>query len=99
MTIVSTLCAALGALSVGAGEAEEALATDAMYIVETYVQGAPSLDRARIRVRPHMFPSTVDLYHRVYERLSRIGRTCELLEMMPYIDEYLFWIESMVEPM
>ena len=93
------LCAALAALSVGAGAAEEALAADAMYIVEAYVSGAPALDPTRIRVRPDMFPSTVKLYHRVFDRLNRIGRTCELLEMMPYIDEYLFWIESMIHPL
>lgn len=86
------LCAALAALNVGAGEAEEALAADALYIVEAYVRGAPELDRTRIRVRPHMFASSMELYHRVFNRLSQIGRTCELLEMMPYIDEYLFWV-------
>ena len=91
----TALCSALSALSVDAGAAEEALAADALYIVEAYVHGATSLDRTRIRVRRRMFASTVELYTRVYERLSHIGCTRELLEMMPYIDEYLFWIEFM----
>lgn len=66
------------------------LARDVMYIVELFkTECNCDLDPAMFMLAPGYYSTSVDMYGDVVRIVSEMGMGSEILEMMPYIDDYL----------
>ena len=65
------------------------LSHDLRVIITCYQNQSPALDTSHLQIEPNSYPSEKDLYHCILNALQPKGLSHELLELMPYIDDYL----------
>jgi hypothetical protein len=68
---------------------ESALSADVEYILYCFNENISFLNPNMFQVKPHMYPNVTTIYQEICSIISMKGRGCELLELMPYIDDYL----------
>lgn len=73
----------------------ESVARDVSVIIESYLCEMPTLDKSRLAVRRGDFDSAKALYGEVLVYLIDLQKSPFLLELMPYIDDYLEYYESL----
>jgi deoxyadenosine/deoxycytidine kinase len=67
----------------------DSLDLDIEVIIECYLKQYDTLDTTRLCIRPDSFESEQCLYNTMLNRISNRNLNSELLELMPYIDDYL----------
>lgn len=68
---------------------------DVMVICDCYAAMLPELDKSGLMVQSGMFPNATALYKEVLAVLSAMGRSEHLVDLMPYIDDYLEHYDSL----
>ena len=74
----------------------ETVCHDVGVILESWGLRQETLDVSKLRALPGEFESTHALYEEVIQVLIR-GRCC-LMELMPYVDDYLEWYAGRCGP-
>jgi len=66
------------------------LERDVMYVVELFKNECNcDIDPSRFMLVPGYYSTSVDMYCDILKIVNDIGMGYEILEMMPYIDDYL----------
>lgn len=68
---------------------------DVEVICGCYSAMLPELDKGSLMVRKGMFPGATALYKEVLALLAAMGRSEHLMDLMPYIDDYLEHYDSL----
>ena len=68
---------------------------DIMVICECYAAMLPELDKSRLLIKKNTFPDVAHLYQKILSVLSDLHRSEYLMDLMPYIDDYLEYYEAL----
>lgn len=68
---------------------------DIMVVCECYTVMLPELDKSRLMIKKDMFPNVTYLYQEILSALSDINKHEYLMDLMPYIDDYLEYYEGL----
>lgn len=75
-------------------EISTTLKHDLSIIFESWILRQERLDLDQLIIQPGEFPSTRSLYEHLMSILSSTQNRGSLMEIMPYIDDYLEYYES-----
>jgi hypothetical protein len=68
---------------------------DMMVICECYAAMLPGLDKSRLLIKKNTFPDVTYLYREILSVLSDLHKSEYLMDLMPYIDDYLEYYECL----
>jgi len=63
---------------------------DISVILESWMYELPEMDVSRFKIKPGSFNTTQDLYN----EMSKTLHSFNLIDIMPYVDEYLEYYEN-----
>lgn len=68
---------------------------DMMIVCECYAAMLPELDKSHLLIKKNMFPDVTYLYQKIISVLSDLHRSEYLIDLMPYIDDYLEYYDGL----
>lgn len=77
------------------GLRSDALAWDVRVIIDCYLCELHALDTKRLRIEPGVYANSQELYGAILEVLASLRKNQYLIELMPYIDDYLQYYDAM----
>jgi len=73
----------------------DAVKHDIGVVCECYAAMLPELDKSRLKIQKNMFPDVTYLYQEILSVLCEIHKSEYLMDLMPYIDDYLEYYEAL----